>query len=88
MNAVGIKLSSSSELSSAAMWGPMLHRWGSAFPGNIPTGGADNACDARVCSEARLAFAGDFLAEPGGSIERACLSGFSASRALIEAASK
>mmetsp|Transcript_14687 Transcript_14687/g.44133 ORF Transcript_14687/g.44133 Transcript_14687/m.44133 type:complete len:90 (+) Transcript_14687:992-1261(+) len=51
-------------------WGPLLHRWGSAFPG-----GAALTQEEAFLPESRLLFCGDFVGERAGTIEGALLSG-------------
>eukprot|EP00471_Norrisiella_sphaerica_P010128 CAMPEP_0184496182 /NCGR_PEP_ID=MMETSP0113_2-20130426/33320_1 /TAXON_ID=91329 /ORGANISM="Norrisiella sphaerica, Strain BC52" /LENGTH=262 /DNA_ID=CAMNT_0026882699 /DNA_START=146 /DNA_END=934 /DNA_ORIENTATION=+ len=78
-------------------YGPALHRWGAAFPSNLPVLGDeqqrdshgssfDSAC--RVHAGSKLAFVGDYLAEPGGSVEQAFLSGHYASTLIADALAK
>jgi len=61
-------------------FGPVLHRWGAAFPEGCPS----TVERARIHAQAKLAFAGDFLAQPGGSVEQAFLSGSEAAAAIMK----
>lgn len=63
------------------LYGPMLHRWGNAFP----EGGALPLEDA-VCEQARVAFAGDFVGERSGSVEGAMLSGRAVAERILSTA--
>eukprot|EP00747_Dinoflagellata_sp_TGD_P190955 gnl/TRDRNA2_/TRDRNA2_53631_c0_seq1.p1 gnl/TRDRNA2_/TRDRNA2_53631_c0~~gnl/TRDRNA2_/TRDRNA2_53631_c0_seq1.p1 ORF type:complete len:286 (+),score=42.11 gnl/TRDRNA2_/TRDRNA2_53631_c0_seq1:126-983(+) len=59
-------------------WGPRLHYWPAGFPTTL---GIDPSV--AVARSARVAFCGDFVANPRfGSIERAALSGLGAARAI------
>ena len=59
-------------------WGPHLHRWGAAFPGE-PLLAPEHA----LVPSARVAFSGDFVAgERAGSVEGAVLSGLSTAAQL------
>eukprot|EP00466_Bigelowiella_natans_P000098 jgi/Bigna1/125399/aug1.1_g107 len=64
-----------------ACYGPALHRWGAAFPANIPS--PTSSKPFRIHAQARLIFAGDFLAIPGGRIETSYLSGAGAAEDLL-----
>jgi len=64
----------------APTWGPTLHRWGSAFPQGSATAHDAPAC---VLPEARIAFAGDFLAPPYACVETAMSSGIVAARHIL-----
>lgn len=57
---------------SQCAFGPLLHRWGNAFPEGEPLPAALS-----VCPEARVAFCGDYVQTPArmGSCEAALLSG-------------
>lgn len=66
---------------SAPTWGPVLHRWGSAFPEG------DSVADAQpalVLPEARVAFAGDFLSPPYACVETAMNSGLMAATEILK----
>jgi len=74
------------EQENEGMFGPHLHRWGSAFPTGIPL----SAFSAAV-PEARLLFCGDYVATPPrgdappaqiGTAEAAILSGIQAASTL------
>jgi len=61
-------------------WGPHLHRWGSAFPGE-PLLAAEHA----FLPSAHVAFSGDFVAaERAGTVEGAVLSGLSTAAKIAE----
>eukprot|EP00928_Gymnodinium_smaydae_P019721 TRINITY_DN17582_c0_g1_i1.p1 TRINITY_DN17582_c0_g1~~TRINITY_DN17582_c0_g1_i1.p1 ORF type:complete len:431 (+),score=118.07 TRINITY_DN17582_c0_g1_i1:70-1362(+) len=63
-----------------ACFGPLLHRWGNAFPsGSALATPADG-----FLPQSRLAFAGDFVGERAGSVEGAMLSGAAAAELLAE----
>lgn len=64
----------------APSWGPVLHRWGSAFPEGDAAEGAPLAW---VLPEAHVAFAGDFLAPPYACVETAMRSGVAAAQELL-----
>uniref|UniRef100_A0A7S4V2X6 Amine oxidase domain-containing protein n=1 Tax=Alexandrium monilatum TaxID=311494 RepID=A0A7S4V2X6_9DINO len=71
------------EAPAAPTWGPVLHRWGSAFPeGDATAGGAPAAW---VLPGAQVAFAGDFLVPPFACVEAALRSGVTAARGILEA---
>ena len=63
-------------------FGPLLHRWGNAFPQGEPLPAALS-----VCHDARVAFCGDYVSTPArmGSYECALLSGFNVARHVIDA---
>uniref|UniRef100_A0A0G4GL93 Amine oxidase domain-containing protein n=1 Tax=Chromera velia CCMP2878 TaxID=1169474 RepID=A0A0G4GL93_9ALVE len=62
-------------------WGPLLHRWGNAFP-SLPTGATSGGVgsDLALIADCHLAVCGDFVgpAELLGSVEGAILSGVQA----------
>ena len=67
----------------AATWGPLLHRWGAAFPcGQRFTGET-------VAPASRVAFAGDYIQTDArvrvGSVESALLSGMATAEGLLTA---
>ena len=66
----------------ACAFGPLLHRWGNAFPLGEPLPRA-----LAVCPGARVAFCGDYVATDArmGSVESALLSGASAAAAIRDA---
>jgi len=72
----GFSLGVSSE---AASFGPLLHRWGNAFP---EVGAPISAEDAFVPAS-RIVFAGDYVGQRSGSIEGAMLSGAAAAEMLM-----
>lgn len=64
----------------APTWGPILHRWGSAFPdGSIQNGDQLTF----PVPDARVSFAGDFLRPSHASIETAMSSGIMAAQQII-----
>jgi len=64
----------------APTFGPILHRWSSAFPqGNA----SDSDPSALVLPEAHVAFAGDFLAPPYGCVETSISSGVIAAQQVF-----
>ncbi|MEX0450165.1 NAD(P)-binding protein [Spiribacter sp. 221] len=67
---------------SACAFGPLLHRWGNAFPLGEPL-----PRSLAVCPDARVAFCGDYVATDArmGSYESALLSGANAAEAIREA---
>jgi len=65
----------------APTWGPVLHRWGSAFPEGDQGLGAPVAW---VLPEARVAFAGDYLAPPYACVETAMRSGVGAAEQILD----
>ena len=67
--------------SNSFVYGPVIHRWGSAFPA-VSAAWGDHADHAVVHSKARLAVVGDFLGEPGGRVEQAFCSGNAAGAAI------
>ena len=66
----------------ACAFGPLLHRWGNAFPLGEPLPRA-----LAVCPDARVAFCGDYVATDArmGSVESALLSGANAAEAIARA---
>jgi len=66
----------------ACDFGPLLHRWGNAFPLGEPLPRALS-----VCPDAQVAFCGDYVATDArmGSVESALLSGASAAEAIARA---
>eukprot|EP00457_Paulinella_chromatophora_P006257 gb/GEZN01006275.1/.p1 GENE.gb/GEZN01006275.1/~~gb/GEZN01006275.1/.p1 ORF type:complete len:508 (+),score=41.51 gb/GEZN01006275.1/:31-1554(+) len=64
-------------------WGPMLHRWGNAFPQGTPLSYGE-----AVIPQARVAFCGDYVGERAGSVEGAILSGHYIAAEVLEYANK
>lgn len=68
----------------AAAFGPVLHRWGNAFPASSAFDSPEDA----FAPTSRIAFAGDYVGSRSGSIEGAMLSGVAAAEMVIAHAIK
>lgn len=62
-------------------WGPVLHRWGAAFPQGDSS---DESQSAWVIPQARVVFAGDYLAAPYACVETAMSSGLMAAQEILQ----
>eukprot|EP00746_Dinoflagellata_sp_MGD_P013922 gnl/MRDRNA2_/MRDRNA2_130301_c0_seq1.p1 gnl/MRDRNA2_/MRDRNA2_130301_c0~~gnl/MRDRNA2_/MRDRNA2_130301_c0_seq1.p1 ORF type:complete len:420 (-),score=78.66 gnl/MRDRNA2_/MRDRNA2_130301_c0_seq1:188-1447(-) len=65
-------------------WGPVLHRWGSAFPEG-PAEADPRAKASLMIPQARATFIGDYLAPPYACVETALQSGIEAAVEILNA---